>query len=599
MEKIYKVHIDNLDKDIQVEINDNETLEKLVEKIREQNRLPFHNVDVFYENNKLDVKFKINFLNINNSSSINVKLFFYVKVKITNEMQESCEISKINIYDKLTCLNKQIYNEFAISNYHLDLYSGQTLLEPHQSLYQQQILKDCELRCIARPTFLLEYKSEIYTFLTLLNEDFKHINQKVRQKLNLELEFELIYNEQVINNEGDNYYNYSIPQNQKLELKILDSVILIVSSVETQSFKVSKCVQIKELITYLKQLYAIAEEVSLTKGNQELLPEQTVQELKLKDYEILKLEQIIMQDLYLINNLNPKQQFKKKINAPINLQFLQGLPQFKEKRIYFYNSSHKQLTNQDEIKLEPKITIYYKEISQSQIFSWLQIGFLNKQTKVKTIKKVAQNDLIDTYVQELVGGQQTQLWLGDQQISKGHTFEGIGAQNNDCIIFEIIKKSVLVLYRETNHIIEVQDNWTFEELRQNLLRLFQGSTNSYCLIHRDAQPELSQNILAIYKEGDVIQFTDQKPSLIINQSRINDNNLIPITLYIVDKQDEITLKVKCNTTVQNIINKFKNLYQINASTNLILKLNQNRLQETFEIDSTHRNTKFFIEQINN
>ncbi|CAD8196375.1 unnamed protein product [Paramecium octaurelia] len=595
MEKIYKVHIDNLDKDIQVDINDNETLEKLVEKIRDLQKLPFQNVDVFCENNKLDVKFKINVLNINNSSSINVKLFYYVKVKVTNEMQESCEISKINIYDKLACLNKQIYNEFGISNYHLDLYQGQTLLEPYQSLYQQQILKDCDLRCVVKPTFLVEYKSEVYTFFTLLNEDFKNINEKVKQRLNLKLDFELIYNEQVINNEGDNYYNYSIPQNQKLELKILDSVILIVSSVETQSFKVSKSVQIQELTTYLKQLYSITEEVSLTKGNQKLLPEQTVQELKLKDYEILKLEQITMSDLYLINNLNPKQQFKKKIDIPITLKFLQDLPQFKEKKIHFYNSSQQQLSNQDEIKLEPKITIYYKEISQSQIFSWLQIGFLNKQTQVKIIKKVPQNDIIDKYIQELVGTQQSNFWLGDQQISKGHTFEGIGAQNNDCITFEVIKRSVLVSYREQNHIIEVQDDWTFAKLKQTLLHQFQNSTNNYCLIHRDAQPELHQNILAIYKEGDVILFTDQKPSLVINQSRILDN-MIPITIYIVDKQDEITLKVKCNTTVQNLIDKFKKLFQINASINFILKLNQNRLQETFEINSTHSNAKFFIEQ---
>ncbi|CAD8155571.1 unnamed protein product [Paramecium pentaurelia] len=597
METIYKVHIDNLEQDIQVQINDNENLEKLIVTIREILKLPFQEIEVFYQNNQLDVKLKMNDLKLNNSSEINVKLYFFIKIKVSIEMLGSQEISRINIYDKLACLNKQIYKDFAIANYDLDLYHNQQLLEPYQSLYKYKIEKDCELNCKVKPSFQVEYRSEIYSFVTQLNEDFKNINKMIKQTLNLELDFELIYNELVINNEGDIYYNYSIPQNQKLELKLLDSVILIVSSFETQSFKVNKSIQLKELITYLKQLYQIIEEVQVIKDNQKLLAEQTIQQLKLKDYEIIQLEQIQRSDLYLINKDNPKQQFKKKISGPIKLDFLQNLSQFKEKVIHFYDNSQKQLTNQDEIQYESKITIYYKEISQSQIFSWIQIGFVNKQTQVKTIKKVTQNEAINKYIKDLVGEQKTNLWLGDQEITKEHTFLGIGAQNNDCIVYDIIKKSVLVVYRDQNHIIEVQDNWTFENLKQNLILQFKESTNKFNLIHRNVQPELNKNILSIYNDGDIIYFTDQKASTIINQSRIADNNLIPITLYIVDRQDEITINVQLKMNVQNIIQKFKNLFQNYVSAKLILKMDQIILPENYEINSTHRNKKFSIEQL--
>lgn len=64
----------------------------------------------------------MNDLKLNNSSEINVKLYFFIKIKVSIEMLESYEISRINIYDKLACLNKQIYKDFAIPNYDLVLY---------------------------------------------------------------------------------------------------------------------------------------------------------------------------------------------------------------------------------------------------------------------------------------------------------------------------------------------------------------------------------------------------------------------------------------------------------------------------------------------
>ncbi|CAD8121036.1 unnamed protein product [Paramecium sonneborni] len=311
-------------------------------------------------------------LQINKASRIQILFSIEIQLKITFQTQNDKIVIEFNSYNPISQLEKNLKKTHNLFSYGLNFFYKNNLLSKDKSFVQQQIQKDCEIQCQIIGTYLINYKGDNQVQINIFSK-LTQVYQQIKKLFNIEQEFELYYQEELLNCEEKNrdilFFEYQIKPYSLIRLKLKETITIKLYIEKLQllkQYKVSQDLKFSELKNKLIEENQIDKHLSYSFfiQNQKISDDDLISE-QYKQYknQIFNLKTVDERIKFYIceKSLNS---FKIRVcmNQNQKIQDLSNLQQFKEFEHRFYYQNQVLNTSQTfkQINLKNFDIIYYE-----------------------------------------------------------------------------------------------------------------------------------------------------------------------------------------------------------------------------------------------